>query len=65
MPPKVEVLARNGAGEGNPVPQVSLRDWFAGLALSAMVTTATPDADAVAAKAYKFADAMLAARTKG
>ena len=40
---------------------MSLRDWFAGQAMAAMVTSHTPD-DRIAQWSYQTADAMIAAR---
>ena len=59
----------NGGPAG--VDELSLRDWFAGQALSQIAHYAMADGwiesgphwrDAVAYEAYKFADAMIAAR---
>ena len=44
---------------------VTLRDWFAGQALSRATIGAGGSAPAIAARAYFIADAMLAARNKG
>ena len=41
---------------------MSLRDWFAGQALTSMETTDCTDYAEIAAEAYRIADAMLAAR---
>jgi hypothetical protein len=46
---------------------MTLRDYFAGKALAAMLTTppaALADKDVVASQAYYYADAMLAEREK-
>lgn len=56
------------AGEGNPIGQVTLRDWFAGLAMQALVGDPSQVASAtgdLARRAYALADAMLAQRTRG
>ena len=45
-----------------PQPGMSLRDWFAGQALSARLNTY--DCDSTAREAYRIADAMLEARRK-
>lgn len=53
-------------------PGMSLRDWFAGQALDAVIRTCASDTDArklgpepyFAIKAYAIADAMLAERVK-
>ena len=41
---------------------MSLRDWFAGQALTGLVTNGQYPAGQIAESAYSFADAMLAAR---
>ena len=46
-----------------PYPGMSLRDWFAGLAMQALVSTELSDKMAVVG-AYEIADAMLAERAK-
>ena len=54
----------NGPGEG-PIPGgMSLRDWFAGMALSELAHPDYEDmnADPIARRAYLIADAMLQAR---
>ncbi len=43
---------------------MSLRDWFAGQALSAFAIQAPTGAQSAAACAYAFADAMIAERAK-
>jgi hypothetical protein len=46
---------------------MTLRDWFAGQALGAMLTNpaaGSADKDAVAEQAYHYADAMLAQKEK-
>lgn len=46
---------------------MSLRDWFAGQALNGLCASSTfdlPDEQWWAAQVYKFADAMLSARSK-
>lgn len=46
-------------------PGMTLRDWFAGQAMAgAAYNFANGQADAAAEKAYRFADAMLAARER-
>lgn len=47
------------------VPGMSLRDWFAGMALANPYTHNESDCDRVAEWAFHIADAMLAARAKG
>jgi hypothetical protein len=50
----------------SPVPQMTLRDWFAGQALATLADCPTPDlVENAAVMAYALADAMLAERTKG
>jgi len=44
---------------------MSLRDWFAGQALVGATQIADNDHDAMAREAYRYADAMLAARKGG
>ncbi len=46
------------------VPGLTLRDYFAGQALAGVVVCGHKPADAPA-RAYEFADAMLAERAKG
>lgn len=53
------------AGEGHPAcPGMSLRDWFAGMAMQAEMgaTDAVVNVHLIAPAAYCMADAMLAAR---
>lgn len=63
-----------GEGFGNPqysTMGMTLRDWFAGQALSGLSSAADAtgmcqtDAGGVAWRAYECADAMLAERAKG
>ena len=58
------LLSLEPGNELSPVRNVALRDWFAGLALQVYLTTRPIDAtyDEAAEKAYRMADAMLAAR---
>ena len=45
------------------IPGMSLRDWFAGMAITPIEwRIGTFDADEIAARCYQLADAMLAAR---
>lgn len=49
------------------LPGMSLRDWFAGMALQAVYVqahVAKPAAENIAASAYEIADAMLAESKK-
>lgn len=58
---------RIGEGFGNPnydTPGMSLRDWFAGQALSGLLAKYGWETIATALIAYEFADAMLVARAK-
>lgn len=58
--------------DGGPATGKSLRDWFAGMAMSAVnapgiaqinwANGITPDANKIALDAYRIADAMLKAR---
>lgn len=58
------------ADSASSVPQVSLRDWFAGQALVGMIPTPRSpgvlpmNMEAMAEAAYKYADAMLKARER-
>ena len=49
---------------GHPLPGMSLRDWFAGMALTNAFTHEDALTDKVAGWAYELADAMLAERAK-
>lgn len=51
----------NGCNSG--VPGASLRDWFAGRAITGAVNSSVSFSDA-AREAYKYADSMLAERAK-
>lgn len=64
-------MKTNDGGPAFPVQQVAngtttkgmtLRDWFAGQALAGYIVEQCPASDVAAENAYKFADAMLAAR---
>lgn len=46
---------------------MSLRDWFAGMALQGYIASVTqsPDPDSAAEKCFDYADAMLVKREKG
>lgn len=52
--------------ESAPNEGMSLRDWFAGMALSGWIASVTvpPDANRAAEACYQYADAMLAERIK-
>ncbi len=75
--PQLEVVAGERDGHGDAIEAytvssggMSLRDWFAGQALAGEMTgyqdvDATRYADAIAARCYAVADAMLAARKGG
>jgi len=61
--PVFEHMNGNGDVVLNSSAGMSLRDWFAGQALSSLARThSSLDVVVTAAKAYYFADAMLAAR---
>lgn len=57
-------------GGASPTEGMSLRDWFAGQAISAIIQRGEPSPgigttfDMMAADAYAFADALLAQREK-
>ena len=52
--------------QSQPLAKLTLRDWFAGQALPALLDNRTrielPNQDEVARRAYDYADAMLKAR---
>lgn len=55
----------------NDTMGMSLRDWYAGMALQGLLTiishphsTETPCADKLSKKSYEYADAMIEARGK-
>lgn len=60
----VYVVAGDSVGESNTI---TLRDWFAGQALSAQIQLSSAEHgwDDVATYAYQMADAMIAARVAG
>ncbi len=64
MPPDLVHVSENGT----ITPMISLRDWIAGQALQGMLANPHNDRTAtfmrMADDAFKFADAMLAARRK-
>ncbi len=73
-PPAFPVIAENGLGHVSE--GMSLRDWFAGQVLAGAMNTPTywsghlehslkTTPEAVAERAFKIADALLAARAKG
>lgn len=57
-----------GTDGGSLYDGMSLRDWFAGMALSAICSKPgwliSQDAPVIARQSYEAADAMLAVRTK-
>ena len=59
--PVVPTSVRSGEW-GYAYPGMTLRDWFAGMALAGML--ANSDTHITAATAYDFADAMIAERNK-
>ena len=70
--PKPPVMHRNEDGKleyfGTQIG-MSLRDWFAGMALQGLLASVTEDEevidDVIARSSYELADAMLAARERG
>lgn len=50
-----------------PVEGMSLRDWFAGMAIYSAVASSADDSDLewIAGRAYRIADAMISARKSG
>ena len=46
-------------------PGMSLRDWFAGMALTGVMLKTTAEPQLLASLAYDLADAMLKVREKG
>ena len=72
-PPAFPSVCLNDPGHPNSAPGMTLRDYFAGQALNGWLASwpnsgpiaKTPDGEkALAESAYRFADAMLAAREK-
>lgn len=65
-PPAFPLQASDGDDMNAPEYGMSLRDWFAGQALAAVGNpcdwTAPGDAELLAARLYRVADAMLTAR---
>ena len=57
-------FARPGSMGSDAQDGMSLRDWFAGQALTNDYTQSAGNPDAVAEWAYQVADAMLAERAK-
>lgn len=62
--PRLDAITNTGAARSTP--GMTLRDWFAGQALTGMLSSETDDStyyvELAADRAYRFADAMLAAR---
>jgi hypothetical protein len=58
------VLDRAPRDDGGPASLMSLRDYFAGLALGVTIEVAADDVEAVA-RAYQYADLMIAQRNVG
>ena len=62
--PVASIMTLGDKGEVVPVGGLSIRDWFAGMALQGLLanneTSYTPKQNAE--EAYSFADAMIAAR---
>jgi len=63
----IEVIdGRNvSVNDYEPAEGMSLRDWFAGRALSAQYAQCDTDPDKTAKWAFQIADSMLAKREKG
>jgi hypothetical protein len=58
-------MSESDTAFASPLPKdLTLRDWFAALAMQ-QVIQATADPGSIAARAYKIADAMIAARSAG
>ena len=61
-------MSKNDGGQafpgGHPPNGMSLRDWFAGMALQGLIDprAMSPGTEILAEKSYSFADAMLAER---
>jgi hypothetical protein len=53
-----------GSSAGSTIPGLTMRDWFAGLAIVGIIACKAPF-DEVARLAYAQADAMLAEREAG
>ena len=62
--PAYPVKYQDGAGRYEQADGISIRDYFAAAAMQAILSTCTKEASAslVTDGAYRFADAMLAAR---
>jgi len=54
----------NGAGFNYPEYGMSLRDWFAGQIMAALISSRSGPSEEFAATSYGIADAMLAERAK-
>lgn len=63
--PVADLRDENGCGIMEGSPGISLRDWFAGQALSGLAASPMDmPAEAYSLTAYYIADAMLAERSK-
>jgi hypothetical protein len=64
-------LANEGFSPSYDVSGMTLRDWFAGQALAGLASNCTDAGlstwlpDSIGARAYQYADAMIAAREGG
>lgn len=63
--PTSEIRAPNGMVISPGSDGMSLRDWFAGQALAGLLANKYDVPDSAAFQAYRFADALLAARKGG
>jgi hypothetical protein len=48
----------------NDAEGMSLRDWFAGMAMQGLLANCGADSEQIAKKAYEYADAMLVERNR-
>ena len=68
--PHPAIIAKDGDTTVGAVPGMSLRDWFAGRAMQAMIAArfdydgAAPHEKSTAESSYNYADAMLAERDR-
>lgn len=57
-------LGKQDFGQRGAYPGMTLRDYFAAKAMAGVASTGEYDCAMIARRAYRFADAMLAARDK-